>query len=394
MNQLVEEMQAFLKEHENEDGELTAEDSAKYEAMNKRLRTLQNRINRREEVMKADNFLRQPAIGTQELVAEPPELGNPFSTVSKSVSNRATDEYRRAAINAIRNRCKVITNILATSPDSVGGFLIPTEWDTRLIKTLEEENVIRKLGTTITTASEHKITRVATQPSAAWLDEGEAITFGNGTFDQVTLDAYKIGIAILVTEELLADSMFDVESEILDQAGKAIAGAEENAFLNGAINAKTPTGIITTVSENPAMYITTAGATPTADEIVDLTYKLPRPYRKNAAFLVNDSTMALLRKFKDQTQRYIWEESYQAGEPSRLLGFPVYTSPFMPTATSGEFPILFGDFSYYNIADRGARSVQELREAYAISGQIGFMMKERVDGILIDNSAIRGLKIK
>ena len=288
----------------------------------------------------------------------------------------------------------MITNALATDPASAGGFLIPTEWDTRLIKSLEEENVIRQLGTTITTASEHKISRVATKPAAAWLDEGQSITFGNGTFDQVTLDAHKVGIGILVSEELLADSMFDIETEILDQFSKAIANAEEDAFLNGAANANMPTGIITTVAANPTMYITTKGAEPTADEIIDLSYKLPRPYRKNAVFLMNDSTLATIKKFKDQTQRYIWEESYQAGEPSRLLGYPVYTSPYMPTIASGTFPILFGDFSYYNIADRGARTIQELREAYAVSGQIGFLMKERCDGILIDNDAVRALKIK
>lgn len=387
---LWEEAKKFLDDHTDKDGKISAEDAAAYEKMENEIVDLGKQIDRlkRQETLNAElNALS----GT-------PMLPTPNGT-GDSKSDRASDAYRKAAIYAIRKHCKVITNDLATSPDSAGGFLIPIEWDTRLIKALEEENVIRKLGTTITTASEHRINRVATMPTAAWLDEGQSITFGNGTFDQITLDAHKVGIGILISEELIADSMFDIETEILDQFSKAIANAEEDAFLNGAPDATTgkvgrPTGIITTIAANSDMYITTKGTEPTADEIIDLSYKLPRPYRKNAAFLVNDATLATIKKFKDQTQRYIWEESYQAGEPSRLLGYPVYTSPYMPTIASGTFPILFGDFGKYNIADRGTRTIQELKEAYAVSGQVGYLMKERVDGALIDNKAMRALKIK
>ena len=389
LQEQVDRMRQFLDENEDENGELPEEALEDYKKMEKVKAALQNKIARRKAIIEAREQTTASVNGhkLKDVLNYPNSNG--FGKVG-----RASDEYRKAAIEAIRQKCRVITNALATDPASAGGFLIPTEWDTRLIKSLEEENVIRQLGTTITTASEHKISRVATKPAAAWLDEGQSITFGNGTFDQVTLDAHKVGIGILVSEELLADSMFDIETEILDQFSKAIANAEEDAFLNGAANANMPTGIITTVAANPTMYITTKGAEPTADEIIDLSYKLPRPYRKNAVFLMNDSTLATIKKFKDQTQRYIWEESYQAGEPSRLLGYPVYTSPYMPTIASGTFPILFGDFSYYNIADRGARTIQELREAYAVSGQIGFLMKERCDGILIDNDAVRALKIK
>lgn len=391
MDELAEEMRQFLDEHEDEGGNLSEEDAGTFDKMNKKLLAIKNKIDRYKVIVEAKEQTTTPT--------SKPVLNYPQSFGGEVRSGRASDAYRKAAISAIRQRCRVITNELATSPDSAGGFLIPTEWDTRLIKALEEENVIRKLGTTITTASEHKISRVATTPTAAWLDEGQSITFSNGTFNQITLDAHKVGIGILISEELLSDSMFDIESEILDQFSKAIADTEEDAFLNGAPDAVTgkvgrPTGIITTISANANMYMTTKGAEPTADEIIDLSYKLPRPYRKNAAFLVNDSTLAAIKKFKDQTQRYIWEESYQAGEPSRILGYPVYTSPYVPAIASGKFAILFGDFSYYNIADRGTRTIQELTEAYAVSGQVGYLMKERVDGILIDNSAVRALKIK
>lgn len=387
MAKLVEEMQAFLDEHEDEEGDLTKEEAETYDLMDKKLTSLRAKINRAEKLKKADTFLREP-LGAQ----TKPILPQPNNKIEVK-TRRASDEYRQAAMTAIRSKFRVISNDLATSPDSSGGYLIPAEWDSRLIDTLEEENIMRQLGTSITTSGEHKINIVATKPAASWTAEGQAMTFGNGTFKQETLDAHKVSIGILVTEELLNDNAFDLESYIVDQFGKGIANAEEEAFIVGDGNGK-PTGFLTTIGGDSSAYITTSGTAPTADDVINLVYSLPRPYRKNAAFLMNDSTLGLLRKFKDSSQRYLWEESYQSGEPSRLLGYPVYSSPYMPAAESGKLALAFGDFSYYNIADRGERSFQELRELYITSGLVGFIMKERCDGILLSTEAVKALKIK
>ena len=271
---------------------------------------------------------------------------------------------------------------------------MPSEWDSRLIDVLDEENVLRKLGTVITTASEHKINVAATKPAAAWISEGQPLTFGNATFAQMTLDAYKLGVGVQITNELLQDNVFDLETYIIEQFGKAIGNAEEDAFINGT-GTNQPTGILTSIAASPTRYVTTAGASISADDVINLVYSLKRPYRKNAAFLINDSTLATLRKFKDSTQNYLWSPSYQEGEPDRLLGYPIYSSPYMPIATtSGNFPIIFGDLSYYNVADRGSRTVKELYELYAVQDISAFMMIERVDGILVQPESIRALQIK
>ena len=385
LDELAEELRQFIDEHEDENGELSEEDAETATNMQKKILAIKNKINRYKVIVEAKAQAGAPA-------GIPPILNNPQGGFDSKVG-RASDSYRKAAIEAIKTKFHVIRNDLATNPDSAGGYLIPAEWDTRLIETLEEENVMRTLGTSITTNGEHKINVVATKPAASWTAEGQPMQFSNGTFKQVTLDAHKVSIGIVVTTELLADNAFDLESYIVEQFGKGIANAEEEAFIVGDGNGK-PTGFLTTIGGDTTAYTTTKGNEPTADEIVDLVYKLPRPYRKNAVFLVNDSTLALLRKFKDQNQRYLWEESYQAGEPSTFMGYKIYTSPYMPTVASGNFAIAFGDFSFYNIADRGERSFQELRELYITSGLVGFLMNERVDGILVDNSAIRALKIK
>lgn len=112
-------------------------------------------------------------------------------------------------------------------------------------------------------------------------------------------------------------------------------------------------------------------------------------YRKNASFIMNDATLASIRKLKDNNGAYIWQPSYQAGEPDRVLGYAVNTSAFAP-----KDAISFGDYSYYNVGDRGTRSFAELRELFAGNGMIGYVAKERVDGKLILPEAVQILKLK
>jgi hypothetical protein len=124
-------------------------------------------------------------------------------------------------------------------------------------------------------------------------------------------------------------------------------------------------------------------------EILDFVYGLKRPYRKNASFIMNDATLASIRKLKDNNGAYIWQPSYQAGEPDRVLGYAVNTSAYAP-----KNAISFGDYSYYNIGDRGTRSFAELRELFAGNGMVGFVAKERVDGKLVLPEAVQILKLK
>ena len=394
--QLVEEMRLYLDEHEDENGELTTEEAETFDRMNKKVTALKKKIDRHERVANVDNYLSTPI--TQTILPQPGAFGGGWNIptgngATNGKVGRASDEYRQAALMAIRTKFRRISNDLSGNTDASGGYLIPAEWDTRLIQTLQDECIMRSLGTSITTSGEHKINIAATKPAATWGAEGGALTFGNGTFNQVSLDAHKVHVGILVTEELLADNAFGLENYILEQFGQAIANAEEDAFITGT-GVGQPTGFLTTLAADTNAFIQTKGADISADDVLDLVYSLPRPYRKKAAFLVNDATMAKIRKFKDSTQNYLWTPSFTAGEADRLLGYPIYTSAYMPVATSGNFALAFGDFSYYNIADRGTRSFQELRELYAGNGMVGYLMKERVDGILIDNSAIRALQIK
>lgn len=378
-NKAWEAAKAFLESHRTEKGTLTAEDDATYTQMEQEINDLGKEIARleRQEALEAE--LNRPV--NQPLTSKP---GSGRGEEPKT--GRASDEYRKAMLDAFRSNFKRVSNILQEGVDADGGYLVPEEYDHRLIDTLSEENIMRRLATTITTSGEHKINIAATKPAASWIEEGGALTFGDATFSQILLDAHKLHVAIKVTEELLYDNAFNLEGYILDQFGKALGNAEEDAFLNGDGTGK-PLGLFAATGGGTVAGTLTAAIK--SDDMLDLVYALKRPYRKKASFIMNDKTLSSLRKLKDNNGAYIWQPSYQAGEPDRVLGYAVHTSAYAP-----EDAIAFGDYKYYNIGDRGTRSFSELRELFAGNGMIGYVAKERVDGKLILPEAVQILKLK
>lgn len=378
-NKAWEAAKAFLESHRTEKGTLTAEDDATYTQMEQEINDLGKEIARleRQEALEAE--LNRPV--NQPLTNKP---GSGRGEEPKT--GRASDEYRKAMLDAFRSNFKRVSNVLQEGVDADGGYLVPEEYDRRLIDTLSEENIMRRLATIITTSGEHKINIAATKPAASWIEEGGALTFGDATFSQILLDAHKLHVAIKVTEELLYDNAFNLEGYILDQFGKALGNAEEDAFLNGDGTGK-PLGLFAETGGGTVAGTLTAAIK--SDDMLDLVYALKRPYRKKASFIMNDKTLSSLRKLKDNNGAYIWQPSYQVGEPDRVLGYAVHTSAYAP-----EDAIAFGDYKYYNIGDRGTRSFSELRELFAGNGMIGYVAKERVDGKLILPEAVQILKLK
>lgn len=368
---------AFLDSHRTENGTLTAEDDATYSKIEQHIADLGKEISRleRQEAMEAE--LSKPV--NTPLTSKPTTGKQP-----EEKTGRASNAYKEAMLTAMRSNFRQVSNVLQEGVDADGGYLVPEEYDHRLIDVLDEENIMRKLAHKITTSGEHKINIAATKPAAAWIEEGGALQFSDATFSQILLDAHKLHVAIKVTEELLYDNAFRLENYIIEQFGKALANAEEDAFLNG-----------TGVGQPLGLFAATGGGTVaatvtklTADDIMKLVYALKRPYRKNAKFILNDQTIATIRTFKDNNGAYMWQPALTHGEPDRLLGYEVHTSPFAPVDA-----IAFGDYSYYNIGDRGTRSFKQLNELFAGNGMIGFVAKERVDGKLILPEAVQILKV-
>lgn len=379
-------METFLDSHRNEKGVLNMEDDVTYSKMERDLDDLTNEIKRLERKDMIESELNKP-------VSNPITAKPMTSDKEDEKTGRASNAYKKSFWNVMRNKHSnaQILNALQEGTDSEGGFLVPDEFEHTLIESLEEENIFRKLAHVITTSTgDRKIPVVASKGSASWVDEEGTINDSDDAFTQVSIGAYKLGTLIKVSNELLNDSVFNLEAYISKEFGRRIGTKEEEAFFNGNGVGK-PVGIFNATG-GAQTGITTASATEIkADEIIDLFYSLKASYRKNAVWIVNDATIKAIRKLKDANGNYLWQPALTSGTPDTLLGRPVYTSSYVPTIAAGAKTIAFGDFSYYWIADRQGRNFKKLSELYAATDQTGFVATQRVDGKLILPEAIKVL---
>ena len=371
---LWKSMEDFLETRTQENGTLSAEDDASYAKMEADLNALTNEVKRLERKEAIDVEMNKP-VGSP--IQEKPVMGE---KMKDEKPGRASDAYKEDFGRFIRNM-PLMHNVLSEGVPADGGYLCPTEFERQIIDGLREQNVMRQLCKTITTNNERKIPVATGHTTATWTAENAAYTESDPTFGEKNIDAFKLTDLIKVSIELLNDSAFDIEKYIADEFANAFASAEEQAFCVGT-GVGQPTGLFT---GNGAEVGVTANseAAIAADEILSLIYSLKAPYRRNAKFLMNDATVGALRKLKDGNGQYLWQPSLQAGEPDKLAGYQLFTSPYVPTLAANAYTVAFGDFNSYWIADRTGRTLQRLNELYSTNGQVGFICTERVDGKII-----------
>lgn len=375
---------AFLDTKRGEDGLISAEDTAIYEKMEADVVALGKEVDRLERQQALDLELSKPM--------STPITGKPSAPSCEVKTGRASAEYKDAFWKAMKNKSTFdVQNALTIGTDSEGGYLVPDEFEKTLIDSLADENIIRTLANVITTSfGDKKIPVSASHGTAAWTDEGEAYNESDDSFGIVTLGAHKLTTMIKVSEELINDSVFNLETYIAKEFARRIAASEEEAFIAGNGTGR-PTGLLITGETG---ITTVSAAALVADEIIDLYHALREQYRKRAVFITNDDTVKAIRKLKDGEGQYLWRPSITEGSPDTILGRPIKTSAFMPTIAAGAKTIVFGDYSYYWIADRQGRSFQRLNELYAATGQVGFKASQRVDGKLVLTEAVKVLRQK
>lgn len=292
-------------------------------------------------------------------------------------------QYRDAFWNYVKGSVSP-TDLRAMSvgTDTYGGYTVPDEFRRQLIVALDEMNVMRGLATVITsTSGTLTMPSLTTHATAAWTAEAGAYTETTPVFGEVTFSAYKAAAVLKVSEELLNDSAFPLESWLATEMGRALAELEETAFVAGTGSSQ-PTGV---VGGSTAGVTASATNAVTANELMDLYHALGRGYRRKATWLMHDSTKKAIRKLVTGVSgdlTYIWQPGLAAGEPDTLLGQPVLTSPDMDELAASKKVVLFGDMKNYYIVDRQAIGLQRLNELYSGNGQIGFRIAKRTDGKL------------
>lgn len=380
-----EAAKAFLESKRGDNGLLSAEDTQTYERMEEDVMNLGKEIDRLE---------RQAAIDEELAKATSKPLTNAPSKGGDPKTGRATDEYKKAFWDSMRQKNYFdVNNALKIGTDTEGGYLVPDEYDKQLIQALEDEVFFRSLATVIRTSNgDRKIPVVTSRGEAAWIDENGQFPESDDAFGQTSISAFKLATMIKVSDELLNDSVFPLESYISKEFARRIGTKEEEAFFIGDGTGK-PTGIFNATG-GAETGVTAASTSITFDDVMDLYYSLRAPYRNKATWLLNDSTVKAIRKLKDGNGNYIWQPSVRDGEPDKILNRPYKTSIYVPEIAAGKRVLSFGDYSYYWIADRQGRSFKRLNELYATTGQVGFLASERVDGKLILSEAVKTLDIK
>ena len=259
---------------------------------------------------------------------------------------------------------------------------------------MNDHDVVRRLAKTIRTESGmHKIPILAGEAAGGWIDESTPIPETSMVYDRVTLSAHKMGALLKCSTEFLHDTAFDIEDYVADSFSLAVGRKEEEAFINGT-GVKMPAGLLHDTDGAGTGVITENTGDVTFDDVIRLYYSLGAPYRKDAVFLCNEDLLMRLMLLKDKNDNYIWKPSLEIRKPDTILGKPIHTSNAMPELNAGNKVLLFGNFDYYWIADRGNRTLRRLNERFAIDDSVGFILIERLDGKLILKDAMKVLKVK
>lgn len=393
----IAQSREILDRAERENRDLNADESSSYSRLDSEIDSLTQRISREERTAQREAELHESENGG----SNPQRRQQPGSMRESREDRTESKEYRSAMLRymitgamepVLRSdaRGEEMRSVLGVSMSGTGAVLAPTTLERSLLDDIAEENVVRGLADVRSSATDVQIPVVEGHTSAYLIAEGADFTASKPEFNKRSIGAYKVGALTYVTVEAMQDTFIDMEAWVRGDFAKAFADLEETHFINGT-GSKQPSGILT----GGTLGVTAAASNAvTADELMDLMYSVENKYRKRSVWLMNDSTVKLIRKLKDTTGRYLWEPSMKDGQPDMLLGKRLYTSSAMPEAAANAKVVVFGDFKQYRIMDRRGLYFQRLNEIAATSGQVAFLAYRRYDAQVIRSDALKYLAMK
>lgn len=269
--------------------------------------------------------------------------------------------------------------------NNLGGFTVPVSMSRQLVEHQVQAGTMRQTRATVvrTSAGEDlQIPKTTVHGAAVWLAEATAITEDTETFGQVTLKAHVSARLIRVSIQLLQDNAVDIEAYLARELGRSIGALQNGGYITGNASDK-PQGVAGVSTLGVTAALNTAVA---ADELVDLYHAVGPQYRRDAEWMMADSTVKAIRKIKLSTGEYIWAPGLQAGEPDTLLGKRLHDDPDVAAIGAAAKSVLFGDFSAYWVRDAGGFVLRRLDERYAEQLLVGFLAYTRTDGNLIDQT--------
>ncbi|GFE66710.1 phage major capsid protein [Litoreibacter roseus] len=293
---------------------------------------------------------------------------------------------------------------MTTAVAADGGYLVDPQTSDTISTVLKSSASLRAISNVVNVeATAYEVLVDRSDLGSGWATEtADAVETGTPQFERISVPLHELSALPKASQRLLDDSAFDIESWLAGRIADKFATAEAAAFVSGD-GVDKPKGFLThpTVSDDTWSwgslgYIATgadgefaSGAA--ADAIVDLVYSLGARYRANAAFVMNSKTAGAVRKMKDADGRFLWSDGLAAGEPARLMGYPVLIAEDMPDIGSDSTAIAFGDFTKgYTIAERP--DLRILRDPFSAKPHVLFYATKRVGGDVSDFAAIKLLK--
>ncbi|WP_326808173.1 phage major capsid protein [Streptomyces sp. NBC_01775] len=381
-----EQAKALLDAAEARGEDLTAEEEATYQTLNTDLDNIDARA---KQLVEAEARNKDALAAFETLLAKPETVTRtaPEATGRDSEVRRwARGEARDFTLEKPQN---VNFRDLVKGTATAGGNTVPTTFYGQLMAHLIEVSGVMMAGPTVlnTTSGETIDVPVTTAHSSAALTaEGVALTESDPAFAKRSLSAYKYGVLLQASSELLTDTGVDLEGYLSMQAGRALGNAFGAHAITGS-GTNQPTGIVTSASTGKTGGTGVTGAF-TADDLIDLFYSVIAPYRNSTScgWLMRDASLGAARKLKDSQGQYLWQPSIQLGVPDMLLGKPVYTDPYMAAIATSAKSVAFGDFSQYFVRMAGGVRF-ERSDDYAFNTDLTtYRAIIRADGLTVDQT--------
>ena len=289
---------------------------------------------------------------------------------------------------------------LSTAVNSDGGYLVDPQTSDIVKSVLNTTASIRAIATVVNVeATSYDVLVDHTDVGAGWATEASIIGESDTPqIDRITVQLHELSALPKASQRLLDDAAFDIEGWLAGRIADKFARAEAGAFINGDGIDKPKGFLAHSTVDNDVWVWGNLGYVPTgvagevtADAIVDVVYALGAQYRANASFVMNSKTAGLVRKLKDMDGRFLWSDGLAAGEPARLMGYPVLIAEDMPDAALDANAMAFGDFAAgYTIAERP--DLRILRDPFSAKPHVLFYATKRVGGDVSDFAAIKLLK--
>ncbi|MDF1716422.1 MAG: phage major capsid protein [Antarcticimicrobium sp.] len=314
---------------------------------------------------------------------------------------KAFNAYLRSGDDDALRGLELEGKAMSTAVNSDGGYLVDPQTAEAVQSVLLSTASIRAVAAVVhVEATSYDVLIDHSEAGAGWATETGAVSeTDTPLIDRISIPLHELSALPKASQRLLDDSAFDIEGWLAGRIAEKFARAEADAFVNGDGTDK-PTGFLThTKIDNGSWswgklgYVVSgaSGSLPDADPVVDLVYALGAQYRANASFVMNSKTAGVLRKMKDADGRFLWSDGLAAGEPARLLGYPVLIAEDMPDVAADAFAVAFGDFrAGYTVAERP--DLRVLRDPFSAKPHVLFYATKRVGGDVSDFAAIKLLK--